>query len=237
MTAIFIIAVVTVALSLFFKVTLIEVTGTEVCDQRDIKAASGIGEGDFLLLVNSVAAERGIKAAQPYVENVSIKRRLPGRVIINITETTPLVVISDSAGDYWMVDRRGKLLERARGDALPQVLGVTLLAPVEGTLIAFPSEQDHKVRVLLEVLEAVMEKGLLEDIDSFDLSDIANVKFKFMSRFTVNLGVPNDLSLKLDYIPLALEVPEPNERGVFELSDISSDPTQKSQRIARFIPE
>ena len=74
-------AAVVMALTLFFRVDTIEVTGTERYTEKDVIEASGIQLGDNLFLLNKYEAARSIAEQLPYIdiEDIRIRRELPDR--------------------------------------------------------------------------------------------------------------------------------------------------------------
>ena len=84
------------ALTLFFRVDRIEVTGTERYTEDEVIAASGIDIGDNLYLLNKYDAARSIADALPYIdiEDIRIRRELPDTLLIDVEECgTPLAVV------------------------------------------------------------------------------------------------------------------------------------------------
>lgn len=61
-------AAVVMALTLFFRVDTIEVTGTERYTEKDVIEASGIQLGDNLFLLNKYEAARSIAEQLPYID-------------------------------------------------------------------------------------------------------------------------------------------------------------------------
>ncbi|NLB30007.1 MAG: FtsQ-type POTRA domain-containing protein, partial [Clostridiales bacterium] len=89
--------------SVFFRVTGIEVTGSARYTADEIIAASGVELGDNLFLLNSDAAARKITAAMPYISDFRIDRKIPGTAVLAVTESAPFAAVQ-SGGDYWKVD-------------------------------------------------------------------------------------------------------------------------------------
>ena len=77
-----VVAAIVFGVAIFFKVNTIEVQGNSVYSADQIIEASQIQQGDNLLTVNKALAVGNIKAALPYVEDVSIARSLPDGIII-----------------------------------------------------------------------------------------------------------------------------------------------------------
>ena len=66
-------AAVVMALTLFFRVDTIEVTGTERYTEKDVIEASGIQLGDNLFLLNKYEAARSIAEQLPYIDIEDIR--------------------------------------------------------------------------------------------------------------------------------------------------------------------
>lgn len=81
-------AAVVMALTLFFRVDTIEVTGTERYTEKDVIEASGIQLGDNLFLLNKYEAARSIAEQLPYIdiEDIRIRRELPDTLLIDVAE-------------------------------------------------------------------------------------------------------------------------------------------------------
>ena len=106
-------AAVVMALTLFFRVDTIEVTGTERYTEKDVIEASGIQLGDNLFLLNKYEAARSIAEQLPYIdiEDIRIRRELPDTLLIDVAECgTPLAVIQD--GSAWLLSPKGKIVEQ-----------------------------------------------------------------------------------------------------------------------------
>ena len=67
-------AAVVAALTLFFRVDAIQVTGVERYTAQEVTDASGVEQGDNLFLLNKYSVDQNIKAALPYVEELRINR-------------------------------------------------------------------------------------------------------------------------------------------------------------------
>lgn len=81
-------AAVVMALTLFFRVDTIEVTGTKRYTEKDVIEASGIQLGDNLFLLNKYEAARSIAEQLPYIdiEDIRIRRELPDTLLIDVAE-------------------------------------------------------------------------------------------------------------------------------------------------------
>ena len=70
------------ALTLFFRVDAIQVSGQQRYTDEQVQAASGIQIGDNLFLLNKYDAAGRIVEELPYIEDTRINRNLPSTLVI-----------------------------------------------------------------------------------------------------------------------------------------------------------
>ena len=84
------------ALTLFFRVSTIQVSGQQRYTDEQVQEASGIQIGDNLFLLNKYDAAGRIVETLPYIEDTRINRKLPSTLVIEVTECgAPLAVVQD----------------------------------------------------------------------------------------------------------------------------------------------
>ena len=113
-----VVAAIVFGVAIFFKVNTIEVQGNSVYSADQIIEASQIQQGDNLLTVNKALAVGNIKAALPYVEDVSIARSLPDGIIIQVRESVISFAVMTDTNACWLIGPGGKALERIEPAAL-----------------------------------------------------------------------------------------------------------------------
>ena len=74
------------ALTVFFKVQSITVSGNARYTSEEVVAASGIEIEDNLFLLNKYSAAQAIFEKLPYVEEATINRALPDTIVITVRE-------------------------------------------------------------------------------------------------------------------------------------------------------
>ena len=84
-----------VALTLFFRVDTIVVSGQERYTSQEIQDATGIAQGDNLFLLNKYDVAQNIVKALPYVEEIRISRKLPDTLLIEVRECGTLKMLED----------------------------------------------------------------------------------------------------------------------------------------------
>ena len=101
------------ALSVFFKVETITVSGADTYSPWAIREASGIVEGEGLLTFSRARASAQIRAKLSYVDKVRIGIKLPDTVIIYIEEIDVAYAIQDQDGIWWLMTSEGRIVEQS----------------------------------------------------------------------------------------------------------------------------
>ena len=207
-------------LSVFFRVSTIEVEGNSLYTSEEIIEASGIEQGDNLFFINRFSAISRIFSKLPYVEKAVINRSLPNKLVIVVSESRAIACISAEDGT-WAIDRGCKLLSKVSGDELRGLIrieGLTPIAPEAGQIIAPGEAESPKVNYLSAILTQIDALGLRDRITYIDISGIANPYFDYLGRFTVKLGSFENTEYKFQCLLSAVEALSDGDRGTLDLS-------------------
>ncbi|MEA4954266.1 MAG: FtsQ-type POTRA domain-containing protein [Pseudoflavonifractor sp.] len=195
----------------FFRVNQVIVNGNSRYTAEEIAEASGVHTGDNLFLVNKPKTARALMRKLPYVENVSVVRRLPDTLELRVTESAAVAAIQ-AEGSWWLVDAGGKLLEQ--GDAslrgtLPQILGLTPIAPGLGSRIAVDQETEEaplKLESLRTLLAALASKGMAGNLTEFiDLTASNAIYFGYGEGLTVAVPMTGDFDKRVFSLQRVME--------------------------------
>lgn len=118
--------------SLFFKVDTVMVAGVGKYSENQVLDASGIEYGDSLLSLRKGTLASRIRYNLPHVEEVKIGIKLPGTVIIEVSELEAAYAIQTGSGEWWLVSASGRAVEQLlEPDPLgyPTILGVEVETP------------------------------------------------------------------------------------------------------------
>ena len=210
------------ALTLFFRVDTVEVTGQQRYTAEDIRTAAGVEAGDNLFLFNKYDMAGRIIAQLPYVEEIRINRKLPDTLLTEVEECgRPLAVLQD--GYAWLVSPKGKIVEQLAPGAATgyaAISGCTLLAPSVGTKIVLATEYASRQESLFSLLGALENAGMLEKVDGIRLDDLSTLYLDYDGRFTVKLPYGADYDFKLMALKTYLEdtgVIQDNMSGTFDM--------------------
>lgn len=216
-----------VALTLFFRVDTIVVTGAERYSEQEILDATGIEQGDNLYLMNKNEVAGRMVTELPYLRSVRINRKLPDTLLIEVEEcSTPLAVIQD--GYAWLVspgDRAGgkiKIVEQLEASAAGDygvIDGCALLAPTVGGQLAMATEYVSQQESLVALLLALESEGMLDQVDAIHLGDLSTLSMDYAGRFTVEMTYGADYGYKLRALAatLARDEIQDNMTGTFDM--------------------
>lgn len=121
------------ALSIFFKVEVITVSGADTYSEWAVREASGIQEGDSLLTFSRARAGAQIQAELPYVDDVRFGIKLPNTVIIDIVELEVVYAVQSTDGQWWFITSEGRVVEqtdKATANGYTKIQGVFIQPPV-----------------------------------------------------------------------------------------------------------
>lgn len=107
-TVVFLIAV---YVTVFFNVKKIEVNGESPYDSDKIVSMCNFTSGDNILFVDTKSNENQITQNLPYIEDCTIKLRLPATVVVNVTEASALGVAEIASNQWAVISNKGKILE------------------------------------------------------------------------------------------------------------------------------
>ncbi len=221
-------AAIVAALTLFFRVDTVVITGQERYTEEELRDATGIQTGDNLyLLLNKKEVVDRMMTELPYLKSVRINRKLPDTLLIEVEECgTPLAVIQD--GSAWLVspgDETGgklKIVEQTETAAVQDcgvIDGCTLLAPSVGGQLALATEYAGQQSSLQSLLFALEAQGVLDQVDGVHLSDATVLTMDYAGRFTVKMPYGADYTMKVKNLLMALDTGaiQDNMTGTFDM--------------------
>lgn len=212
------------AMSVFFRVEYIQVSGMEQYTAWDISQASGIKEGDSLFSLGLPGAAARIKELN-YVKDVRIAIRLPNMVIIDITEVRVTYAVRAQDNQWWLLDSSGRIIERSTQDEpdnCTKILGVRLLNPKVGELaaaqeIATPEADEngntipvtvteaHRLSVALNIADYLEANGIIGQAECIDVNNLGDIQFWYGQQYQAKLGDEQQLSYKVSLIKGAID--------------------------------
>lgn len=100
---------VVLSLTVFFKISTIEVTGTSQYSKETILNVCGVDTGDNLFLVKKSRVADKIGRALPFTGDITVKRSFPNKIIIQVTDSVPNGAVACEDG-YALLNQDQKVL-------------------------------------------------------------------------------------------------------------------------------
>jgi hypothetical protein len=232
-----VVAVIVLSMIIFFKVKHIEVILPEGKDggrayytPEEIIEASGINIDENLLSLSKATVAARIHAALPYVNDIQIKKQLPGTVIISFTEFEVTYSIQDETGGWWLMSRDGRVLEATEEKEAKThlyVTGMPIEVPNPGDYIkpaadegADLSEIAAKQAVVRDIIPALEGTAFVKQIDRVDVSTSYDLTLWWAAdRYEIRLGTTENLSYKLQFLQATLDNNDVRNRsGIIDVS-------------------
>lgn len=217
-TMLVVVAVFVFGLSIFFKVTDIQVTGNQVYSAEDVVAASGLQTGDNLVTINKGTVVGKILAQLPFVEEISMERVLPGTVVIHVVESDVVYSVAGDDGGSWLINGGGKILAKADSTAeYPRLTGITVQNPVIGQPMA-SEEQAENVTAALELLPLLEATDSISQVTEVRVDKTYDLVVLYGDTYEIHLGGTEQLEYKMEYLSAILKEPQVAEGGIIDLS-------------------
>lgn len=110
MTSVFIYAYSFLISRPYFEIKEISVRGLKELTEKDVLASAEIKPAQSLLAINTDAVIRRV-ATNQWIKNVYIGRELPNKLVLEVQERSPLVLVKQSS-DFYLMDGEGFVFKK-----------------------------------------------------------------------------------------------------------------------------
>lgn len=180
--------------SVFF-VKEIVVSGNQMIDSDRIADLTGIEKGVNIFKQNMRLASQKV-ALEPLIETVAVKRRLPNKVAVSVTERQAAVIVAWN-GSFLHLDPKGVLLKQARyleGATLPIISGVD---DVAGDLLLGKKVESAKITSALQIIGEMDERSM-QIVREIQIGNPQKIKFFTPEGLEVRIGDAKEFKAKFD---------------------------------------
>jgi len=182
----------------FIRVLEVEIIGTHVYTTEDVLEASRVSRGDNLMRLNAQSISQNIRSDLPFVRDVSIERRFPDTLIIEVVESVPIAhILLD--GDVLVLDSSGRILKRGdySTENLVEIRGIPVRDANIGQQLRVEAGAETRFQDMQEILVAFERESITENVSFLDVSNIQHINFGYRNLYRVILGNANELRHKL----------------------------------------
>lgn len=208
-------------MSVFFRVSEIEVEGNTHYTDEEIIRAMDIEDGDNLLFFDRFGAVSRAHAKLPYVEQVSIDRKLPNQVIISVVESEALAYLK-LGDEKWTMDHGARILGKATEGETASLIAVEGISPgtlMIGELMQTEDNDEALVQYVADVLYQIEARGYARSVTRVDFADPESVEFFYGGKYTVVLGGAENIERKFGMFAAVLDKLKEGDVGIIDVSD------------------
>lgn len=190
--------------SLFFKINTITISGDKVYSDKMVADKSGIEIGENLFKVNEEKLSEKLSKDLPYIKRVTVERKLPDTVVINVEAAKEVGAITTKKG-FVLLDETGKVLDKNASilkENVAVINNVKLKEYIEGEKVVLTDEK--KTETLIKLFEAIKNADM-QLLTEIDLKSINDIKIRYDDRITFAVGSMTNIETKLARGLAALE--------------------------------
>ena len=190
--------------SLFFKINTITISGVKVYSDKMVADKSGIEMGENLFKVNGEKLTEKLSKDLPYIKSVTVERKLPDTIIINVEAAKEVAAITTKKG-FVLLDETGKVLDKNASilkENVSVINNVKLKEYIEGEKVILTDEK--KTETLIKLFEAIKNADM-QLLTEIDLKNVNDIKIKYDDRITFAVGSLTNIETKLARGVAALE--------------------------------
>lgn len=190
--------------SLFFKINTITISGDKVYSDKMVADKSGIEMGENLFKVSEEKLTEKLSKDLPYIKSVTVERKLPDTIIINVEAAKEVAAITTKKG-FVLLDETGKVLDKNASilkENVAVVNNVKLKEYIEGEKVVLTDEK--KTETLIKLFEAIKNADM-QLLTEIDLKNVNDIKIKYDDRITFAVGSLTNIETKLARGVAALE--------------------------------
>lgn len=220
LTMLVVCGVVVTALTLFFKLGEVRISGNTRYTQEEIRLSSGLEMGENLFLMNKYAVANRLLNALPYIEEVRINRLLPDTMLIDVSECDHTYAVVQG-GTAWLMSDSGKIVDSCKpseAEGSPRIEGCELLAPAVGAQMALSAQLQSRQESLLNLLSALEEAEAVEKVTTISLESPSELVIDYVGRFDAVMPYEADYGYMLTYLERVVSALETNETGTIDLT-------------------
>lgn len=197
-------------MSSVFNIKQIIVSNNSKISSEEIISLSGLTIETNMFKISNYSINNSIKA-NAYIENVKVKRKLNGTVVLEIQERTPTYMLQ-FGNSYVYINNQGYMLELSETPLeLPVITGIeTNVEEIkEGNRLVVNDLQ--KLEDIIKIMESAKSNSISNIISGIDISDKANYKLTIASEDkSVQFGDATNINIKLLKIEEIIE----QEKGI-----------------------
>lgn len=183
----------------FFNVKTVELQGNEILTAEQVLSAAAVPEGINIFKVRKRAVKKSILQI-PEVEKIEVHRRLPGKILLEITETHAALVFPYLSG-YAATNENGRVMALLDGIDGQSLLYITGLEIKNAEICEKISVQDEvKFDIIVDTIQKLRDTGLLSEIKSCHFDNLSDFNLYLTDGTKVIFGKTTEMDYKISVL-------------------------------------
>lgn len=180
----------------YFNIKNIKVYGSKNIQDNKIIELSNIYKGNNIFYINLNSSKKNI-LSDPYIDKVTITRKLPSQININVVERDAVFYININK-DFYVINEDGIVLQKrdsVDNMKLVELDGINPSNTKVGNVIK--TNDNRKIDAIHNIGDLIKDSKTSFDIKSIDVSNSLDIK-AFRSNMCIKLGSADDMQEKLN---------------------------------------
>lgn len=181
----------------YFNVKYIDVQNNSNIPKYEIIKLSKLQEGCNIFNINKEKVKKNI-LVNPYILNVNVKRKLPNKIILNVSERKAVFYIKDSYNNYYVIDKNSVILEKKSNI---DTMNLIELAGYKGNNFTVGDklsfDDNRKLKLISEITELMSRNISGIKLSVLDISKIYDIN-AYYKNICIKIGQQNNLEEKFN---------------------------------------
>lgn len=199
----------------YFQIRNVEINGLNRLSHEELfKVMRPLLTGN--IFTSDIRGAAGYIGKNPWVADVSIRRRLPGTLEVNVVERVPAAVLKAGSGKLYFIDRQGYLLAETLGDSSHLVItGLSRSGAAHARLRPGSRIESQRLNDAFRINEIFLKDRLFSDHAAVvDLQDLDRITVRTkLTGSLIRFGPARELWLEkfLEYLVVRRVLEETGE--------------------------
>lgn len=208
----------------WFNIVSVEITGLENIEKQAVLKDLNLTGNDVNLFAFNTFKAKKILYSNQYVESVKIKKQIPNRLVINVTERKIKGYIPYMIGKYLYIDDEGRIIDIQSSyiKPLPVVVGLKFNDFTLGEVLEV--ENKEAFNIVVELAKLMNKYEILEYVIKVDVSKPDDIHL-YVKNIDVLFGDFTDANWKISTLNEIINKFSADNKGFLDLSDSKKTPT------------
>ncbi|MFI3230146.1 MAG: FtsQ-type POTRA domain-containing protein [bacterium] len=221
----FILLFLSILVSPKYYITSIEVDGLNLLSEGDIIKELNIESETHILSIGKKDLKERL-ATNYYVKDLSIERKFPSSIVINVKERIPIGYIP-YVKQALTIDIDGVIIDindeydKDLSLDLPLIEGIYFKTFNLGEEIEV--ENINAFSVVMQITSIMYEKDILNNVIRLDISDINDIHI-YVGEIDVVFGSAENVTIKINTLEEIIKNFTIDEKGYLYIDDVNTDP-------------